>query len=62
MFAIHPGQNETAYFAGFFNLLKPLPLGDHLIESRGYALNYEIDVRYSVYVSFNHPLTINQID
>lgn len=37
------------YYNGHFVKLEPLPPGDHLIESRGYAPNYENDVRYSVY-------------
>jgi hypothetical protein len=47
---IPPSANETVFFAGFFTLLKPLPPGDHLIESKGFSPNYENDVRYSVYV------------
>jgi len=37
------------YYDGHFVKLEPLPPGDHLIESRGYAPNFENDVRYSVY-------------
>src|SRR5206468_10987386 len=48
VFGIPPATNETVFLAGFFTLLKPLPLGDHLIESKGYSPNYENDVRYSV--------------
>lgn len=37
------------YYDGLFVLLKPLPLVDTIITSRGYSPNFENDVRYSVY-------------
>lgn len=37
------------YYDGLFVLLKPLPLGETIITSRGYSPNFENDVRYSVY-------------
>jgi hypothetical protein len=45
-----PGANKArVYYDGYFVKLDPLPPGDHLIESKGYAPNFENDVRYSVY-------------
>jgi hypothetical protein len=43
-------RNAQVHYDGYFVLLKPLvPPGDYLIESKGYAANWENDVRYSVY-------------
>jgi hypothetical protein len=45
-----PDGIAKVYYNGYFVKLKPLPPGDHLIESKGYAPNFENDVRYSVYI------------
>jgi hypothetical protein len=46
---LNPQQNVKVVIDGFFELLKPLPLGDFLIESTGISPNYENRVRYAVY-------------
>jgi hypothetical protein len=45
------GRQDLAkvYYDGYFVKLERLAPGDHLIESKGYAPNFENDVRYSVY-------------
>jgi hypothetical protein len=45
-----PDGIAKVYYDGYFVKLNPLPPGDHLIESKGYAPNFENDVRYSVYI------------
>jgi hypothetical protein len=42
-------STAQVYYDGQFVLLKPLPLGETIITSRGYSPNFENDVRYSVY-------------
>jgi hypothetical protein len=49
--AAAPGTR--VYYDGLFVLLKPLPLGETIIESRGHSPNFENDVRYSVYTRKN---------
>jgi hypothetical protein len=44
-----PGGEASVFYDGYFVKLEPLAPGDHLIESKGYAPNYENDIRYSVY-------------
>jgi hypothetical protein len=48
------GAADTqVYYDGLFILLKPLPLGETIITSRGYSPNFENDVRYSVFTRRN---------
>jgi hypothetical protein len=45
-----PGPNKArVYYDGYFVKLEPLGPGDYLIDSKGYAPNFENDIRYSVY-------------
>jgi hypothetical protein len=49
VFGIAPESDVEVFFDGYFALLKPLPLGDNLIESIGLGVNFENSVRYAVY-------------
>lgn len=50
VFGIDPQNDVQVFFDGYFVLLKPLSVGDHLCESIGLGANFENSVRYSVYV------------
>ena len=49
VFGIEPMNDVQVFFDGYFVLLKPVPPGDHLIESIGLGPNFENSVRYLVY-------------